>query len=350
MKIIFVVANMVGGGTERVISLIANYLSNTGNEIQLLLTAGNKIEYSLKPEIEIISLGDVTSGKLVKRVKRLHNMRSYFKKNRQAIICSFGVETNLFAVLSSLGLKNKLLISERNDPNKCNYKKLRNIIYHFADGLICQTEDAVKCFPLNIQKKTNVIVNPINPQLPEVYMGERKKEICAVGRLTLQKNYKLLLSSFAIFHKNNSEYILKIFGKGELEEELKREAVKLKIQDSVIFMGFVKEVEKHIRECSLYVLSSDYEGMSNSLMEAMGMGLPVISTDCPIGGSRMCIENGVNGFLVPLNDAEEMAQTMRIILENKSLSLRISQQASFVKNKFSVENICKQWLDVIDSI
>ncbi len=343
-EIIFVVASMTGGGTERVISVLANLWSKKGKKVSILMTAQDCVAYELEKNIELTCIGGRSGGSILKRFERIVKMRKYFKASPNAVICSMGVETNLFTVIASLGLKNRLLISERNDPNQCGYKPVRDFIYGMADCLVCQTKDAVKCFPKAVRKKAVVIPNPVNPMLPEVYSGERRKVISAVGRLTAQKNYDLLLDAFKIVNDSFPEYELNIYGKGELEDYLKEKAQLMGLDKKVKFMGFVNNAVSEIRDNALYVLSSDYEGVSNSLAEAMAVGLPVVSTDCPIGGSAMCIENDVNGLLVPIKDKEALAEAICTLLQNPEMAEDLGRCASNIRERFSQESISDLWL------
>lgn len=346
-SIIFVTANMVGGGTERVISTLSNFWVEKEMQVSILMTAGNTVDYELDSRVDLIAIGNQTGGSIIKRIDRIRKMRNYFKKNSDAVICSMGVETNLFTVLATRGLKNRVIISERNDPNQCGYAKLRDLLYGMADCLVCQTKDAMNCFPKGVQKKSVVIPNPMNPNLPAPYHGERRKVISAVGRLTAQKNYDLLLEAFQIVQKAFPDYELHIYGKGELEEPLKEKTQVLGLQANVKFMGFVNNAISEIMKDAVYVLSSDYEGVSNSLAEAMAVGMPVVATDCPIGGSAMCIENGVNGFLVPIQDKVALAEAICTLLKEPEKAASVGRKAGEIRERFSQDAISSLWLEAM---
>ncbi len=346
MKVIFLTAGMAGGGTERVIAVLADYLVAKNYEVEIVMTARDEVEYKLDSRVHIYALGGSTGGSIKKRFERVTKLRRIMKDNRSAAILSFGTETNCFALLAGLGLKKKLVISERNDPNQCTYKRFRDIIYRLADKLVFQTKDAALCFNSRIAARGVVIPNPISENLPEPFEGKRNKEIVAVGRMQPQKNHKLLIEAFSIFGRKYPEYHLTIYGKGELQQDLEEQAKELQIADRVHFPGFTADVLHKIQNSAMYVLSSDYEGISNSLLEAMGSGLPVISTDCPIGGSAMLIEDGVNGLLVPLKDADKLAAAMER-LTDEEYSKSLAQQAVKVKELYSTDNICRQWEVVI---
>ena len=346
--VIFVTSALHGGGAERVIATLANHLVRSGDHVTVLMVAGTESVYRLEPGVDMISVGQPSHGNPVTQIKRVFSMRKFFRKHRDSVMISFGTSINLFTIMASLGLQNKVIVSERNDPNQCSYRILRDFIYSFGRNFVFQTEDAKACFPEKIQRKSVVIPNPIRNDLPEIYDGIREKKIAAVGRLEPQKNHKLLLEAFAGFHRKFPEYELHIFGKGGLEQELRQQAVDLGIGDKVVFEGFCSNVLERIRTWSMYVLSSDYEGISNSLMEAMALGLPCISTDCPIGGSAMCIENGKNGLLVPLRDKEALRRAMETLAENGKAAEELGREAVKVRSIFAEDRIIAMWSEYME--
>lgn len=350
MEIIFVTSALHGGGAERVMATLANQYAQQGDEVTILMTAGDEVMYHLHPKIKLVCLGMPSHGDLREQLKRLFRMRAYFRAHKNSRIVSFSTTINLFTILASLGLKNRVIVSERNDPNRCSYRKLRNGVYRLCQNFVFQTEDARRCFPKRIQKNSVVIPNPIRSKLPEpVTDGEseshtlRENKIAAVGRLEQQKNHRLLLQAFAGFCKKFPEWELHLFGQGSLEDKLRQQAKELGIERQVIFEGFRNDVLECIRSYGMYVLSSDYEGISNSLMEAMALGLACISTDCPIGGSALCIQNGENGLLVPVGDAEAFQKAMEQLAGDKKRAAKLGKSAVSVRDRFSEEVIAEKW-------
>lgn len=344
MKIVFVIPDMPGGGTERVVALLANEYCRRGIEVAILLFAGHETAYPLDERIEIVSVGNPSGGRIAARIDRLRRMRRYYAGNKGCQIWAFSVMGAVFSVIAAWGQKHFFLVSERNDPNKYDHQKIRNLAYRFADVIVCQTPDAVSQFPKAIRRKAVVIPNPIDIGGLQPHEGEREKRIVAVGRLGAQKNHKLLIRAFAGFVRNHAEYTLEIYGKGELEEELRTLAQSLGIEQSVHLRGFSGRVKEEINSAAMYVLSSDYEGISNSMLEAIALGIPVIATDCPIGGSRMYIEDGVNGLLVPVGEADAMTEAMCRIADNKELSESVSAQGRKLREKNRVEQIAERFL------
>ena len=119
------------------------------------------------------------------------------------------------------------------------------------------------------------------------------------------------------------------------------------MEKQVLFPGYVDNLPEKINSASMYVSSSDYEGISNSMLEALAIGLPVVCTDCPAGGAAMVIRNGENGCLVPVKQAEEMAKAMCRVVEDEEHTLEMSQKAIEVRLTFSIQEIAKQWEDVL---
>lgn len=348
MDVTFVVSALHGGGAERVIATLANYMAGRDDNVTILMTAGDEVVYRLEENVRLISIGQASGGNPLVQLKRLAAMRRYFKAHRQSHIVSFSTTINLFTILASLGLGMDVIVSERNDPNRFHHKWLRNMIYEMGDRFVFQTEDAVECFSKAICKRSSVIPNPIRSGLPEVYTGEREKKIAAAGRLESQKNHRLLLEAFAGFHESFPEYTLHIYGKGKLEQELKALASELHIESHVVWEGFREDILERIRTYSMYVLSSDYEGISNSLMEAMALGLPCISTDCPIGGSALCIQDGENGRMTPIGDSKSLQEAMEWIAQDDSRAEAMGQRAAEIRERFSEEKICERWRSFIE--
>lgn len=347
-RIVFVIPDMPGGGTERVVALLANEYCRRGIEVTVLLFAGQETAYFLSDGIEVVSVGNPSGGKISERLGRIRRMRRFYRENQGCQIWSFSVMGAVFSTVAALGQGHFMLVSERNDPNQYEHPRIRNLSYRMADVVVCQTPDAAESFPAAIRRKAAVIPNPLELEGAVPYEGERQKRIVAVGRLSAQKNHKLLLKAFAAFAGKHETYVLEIYGKGELEEELKKLAGNLGIGDRVFFRGFCHNVQEKIRSAGMYVLSSDYEGISNSMLEAMALGMPVIATDCPIGGSKMYIRDGINGLLVPVGDAKALAAAMDRLAGDLDFGRRLGAEAAKLKEDLAVSKIADRFLALSD--
>lgn len=347
MKICFITASLVGGGAERVIANLSNEISARGHEVTILLTSEMIVEYELDSRINVFLVSNKTNGSIKGRVYRIMKLRQFFVEHKDMYYISLLTDTNIFVLLASIFTGIHLTISERNDPNRYHAKVLRDIVYLLAKKIVFQTKDAKACYSKRLQKNSVVIPNPVSNNLEEPYYGKRRKQIVAVGRLEPQKNYELLLEAFGKLVLEYSEYQLVIYGKGKLKEKLLRKIQEEHLEDRVIFKGFSTNIWREEKDSAMYVLSSDYEGMPNSLLEAMAVGMPVISTNCPIGGPAMVIESEVNGLLVPVGDKEELYNAMKTFVRDEDYADKLGKEAVKIREKLGIEKICDQWLDYL---
>lgn len=338
------IPDMPGGGTERVVAYLANEYCRRGIPVAILLFAGHEAAYPLDERIEVVSAGVPSGGSIRTRIERLGRMRQFYRKNGKCQIWAFSVMGAVFSAVASIGQRHFFLVSERNDPNRYDHQRIRNFFYRFADVIVCQTPDAAKSFPAGIARKSVVIPNPVVVEGIVPHDGVRDKRIVAVGRLDPQKNHRLLLKAFSIFTQKHEDYVLELYGKGELEEELRCYAEELGIGERVILKGFSAHVKEEINKAAMFVLSSDYEGISNSMTEAIALGVPTIATDCPIGGSKMFIRDHHNGILVPVGDEKALASAMCELAENPELGNRISMEGRKLREENTVSQIADRFL------
>ena len=244
-----------------------------------------------------------------------------------------------------------LIFSERNDPSHYPSSKierlLRLIAYWSCDQIVFQTINAKEFFPLKISRKGTVIENPITNNLPVVWNGVRKPYITTFCRLAPQKNLSLLLQAFALLSDDYPKLQLVIYGNGEMKNRLEEEAKQLNISSQTTFFPHSMNIHSLINDCLMYVSSSDYEGQSNAMLEAMAMGLPCVCTDCPCGGANAVIQNGINGLLVPVGDAEKLSEAMRYMLTHPEDACQMGRNASTIRYERRPEQIAKKWLNLI---
>lgn len=351
-KVLFVTSSLSGGGAERVLTTVANYLKKNGAVVEILKTSPRiKENYGLDIGIPVIQLPKISTNKEIKAFLMVHNIRKVFCQHKDYVIISFLSDNNMLSILASRGLGNKLIISERNDPSRnCGNKYLRwirNQLYLLADWNVFQTEEAKQYFCSSIQRRSSVIPNPVFMKEENYNDFPVEKAIIAVGRLTPQKNYPMLINAFDIFHRVHPDYKLRIFGDGPLKDEITALIEDRGLSDTVELREFTKTIYTEMKKSTVYVSSSDYEGISNTMLEALALGVPTVVTDCPVGGGRLAIEDGVSGFLVPVGDFKTMAEKLCQIVEDETLRNRFSQKSQSVKEKFGVERICGMWEEII---
>lgn len=349
MNIIFF-SEIAGGGAERVATVLARELAEEGHNISIV---------SFKDETDCFAIGtkvkhfvaNTDEKKKFKTIYRLQEIKRIVKKEKpEYIICLSTI--GIYALLAAIFSKSKLILSERSDPNKSMTrisKVIRWVNVHVARKIVFQTIYAKEQYPKHIQKKGVVIPNPISQGLPEVYTGERTNTIVAVGRFITAKNYPLLLSAFEIFSLRHPEYNLEIYGNGpkrtQVDELISQSEI---LQQKVTINSFTTNVYNKILKSTMYISSSDHEGLSNTMLEALALGIPTICTDCPVYGARDYIENGVNGILVPIQDAEAMSTAMEEIAKGNLSWDKIVENAKFIRSNLDVDVIAKKWIQIME--
>lgn len=353
MKVLGFIGAMTADGAERVMSLLVNTLAFEGHEVVLLLQS-NIIEYELDERVKVIVVGNNGASNPVSSFLNIYRgTRKVFKQERPDVIVSFMSVVSMYACLCSIGLHIPVIVSERNTPSHEVRTKVhsivRNLSYRLAKGAIFQTKEARDYFPKHIRNHSTIIPNPVSDDLPYADRENMEKSIVTLGRLDTQKNHKLLIEAFYDFSKLHPNYTLKLYGKGPLGETLKKQVQEMGLEGKVLFMGNQPQIHEKIRNASMYVLSSDYEGISNALMECMAMGLPCISTDCPCGGSRELIQDGINGVLVPVGDRKTLADAMGRVADNMVFANFIGANSKRIRESYSREKIIGRYIDYIKS-
>ena len=259
-----------------------------------------------------------------------------------------------YAVIASLFTKIKVVVSERTDPHVSPTNKilrmLRNPLYGLADKAVFQTEDMRDFFPEYVRKKGTIIFNPINNKLPAPYRGKREKRIVSVGRLNEAKNFQMAIRAFATFRETHKDYLYEIYGEGPYRKDLENIISDLNLNGQVILKGHKENVDALILSAGMFVMPSNFEGMSNALNEALAMGIPTISTDHPIGAARLIIKDHENGILIPVNDQDALLEAMLEIADNEMIAQRLSNEAVRIRDELSIDNISTKWISCCQEI
>lgn len=354
MRIMFCLGSLNKGGAERVVCNLANFFVGQGNDVAIVITKPGKREYVLNKKVEVFAIEDSekfpSSFRTIRRICRLRRLVLDYKPS---VVFGFLQEPigRLVAlkVISRKVRRVPTIISVRIDPKTAFNsikRKISLLFYNQSDGFVFQTEDAKAYFNRRIQSRSIVIANPVDPSFFSVdnNVAKREHKIVAVGRLTEQKNYPMLIRAFQRVLSDFPDYVLEIFGEGPKKGELEELIRQLGLNKKVRLMGNTDNIKQQIRKASLFAMTSNYEGMSNALMEAMALGIPCISTDSSGGGARTLIEDGANGFLIPVNDDETMAKKMSAVLSNEELAKRISANSVKSMQKYSPALINDRWL------
>lgn len=362
-RYMLLITGMVMGGAERVMATIANELVERGNEVILVTMREAKSAYRLDDRVKFVGAKGVLDAEggikrkiqlLISGIRGISFYVKQLKENNPDIVLSFLTNTNLMAIIVSKLLVRKVpvVISERCDPQRRTKitTKMCDWLYPKSSCIICQSNKVVDYFKsVSLKSQTAVIPNPINDEaISNKVVDIRKKVIVGVGRLSKQKNFDLLINSFNLIKDEFPEYNVEIYGQGPEKQHLLDLINSLDLNERITLMGTRDKVMEKIYDSSLYVMSSNFEGFPNALIEAMASGLPVICTDFPTGTANDIVKNGINGYIVPVRDEEKMSIAMRKILNNSKLQEKMSLENKKIKEILDKKVIIDKWVNVLD--
>lgn len=348
-KILFIMPSMYGGGAERVSSILMNDFVERGIDVTLALTKNDETAYKLDKRVKI-DKRYMSEDK--KPISQILDIRKLMVEDQERVVISFLAYQNLYTILAGMCLKNRIVVSLRNAPQMLGggskvIQIMTKLLFGFSDKIVFQTEDAKKYYSMRIQKRGTIILNPLDRSFPEYNVEESNPRIVTFCRLNSQKNIPMAIRGFKQFQKNHSDYTYTIYGKGEELENIQNLINNLELENSVFIKDFEKDIINTVKDARMFVLTSDYEGMSNSMIEAMALGLPSICTDCPIGGARMVINDGENGCLIPVGDEEALVKAMTRIGDDSEFRKSISENSKKIREKLLVSKIVDQWEAVL---
>ncbi len=406
-KVCFIQHNLGGGGAERRVATLSNYFVSLGYNVDIGLYGKPNVAYELDPKVKLtyicrdafeyhsgfekaiykiktalqklflvfptftcekllallhIKNSHITASRMKNRLKKKNDLilpfKRYIKNRPDSVFITMMISTYIGVMdiieedYRKKRIDNPYIVMDCSDPKRNADEitsKRRNYYYATASKSVVQTQGALEYFPEQVQSNMVIIPNPVRDDLPDSYEGIRKKTVVNYCRLTKQKNLTLLISAFADFHKAYPDYTLQIYGEGEKKEELDGLIRSLNLESCAKIHSFDSHVHEKIVDAGMYVSTSDWEGFPNSVLEALSIGLPVISTDCDFG-PRDLIENDKNGILIPLNDKEALVKAMCKIAEDGEFADRISREARKTREKYSPQIIGDMWIELIERI
>lgn len=357
-KYLFVIPTLSNGGAERVVSVLASALYKQGQEVCIVKYYATENEYPVVKGVKIINLsgGIIDDYDKIGYLKKVKKLRNIIKKELPDFIFPFLFQVALCTAFATLFVHTNVIQSIRINPFLGPKLKIlrgiRNFLVYQSKCTIVQNSQQKKYFLQNYQRKIHVVFNPVSEDLLFSRWNPNHEQyiICGVGRLEKQKNFRLLMDSFKNAFADIPNVILRIYGEGTLEEELRQYAYSLGMRERIQLMGRSNNLKEVYENASMFVLSSDYEGLPNSLIEAMAVGVPSISTDCPTGPSEL-IDDRENGILVPVGDVGAMVMAMKSIYYDDCNIHKMSDAAKKkISRLCSPEVIAKQIMEICDSI
>jgi len=363
LRIAFTIPTLFGGGAERVVSIMASHWAAKGWDITVITydDGSRPPSYDLDHRVKVLPLGVLSnSGGFVKGLKnnltRIRRMRMSLLTIKPECVLSFMFPTHVIPLLAARCARLPVVIAERSYPPSIRFRRkawyvLRALTIPFASRIVVQTCAMRDYYAPRSGQMPIIIPNPMSSELPEVSRDRKPSTngtFFTVGRLAPEKRIDLLLRAFAKVCTHN-EARLVILGEGPLRPDLERVAEDLGISDRVNMPGRIKDPWDCPAAADIFVLSSEFEGFPNALVEAMACGLAVISFDCP-AGPREIISDGVDGILVPPLDVEALAEKMEMLFRDREKRLALGLKATEVRERFAVENIMDRWEQVLAEI
>ena len=348
MKIAFFIGHMGYGGAERVISLLANDYCRRGWDTQIVMLLSDDLAQKLEPGVKLVDLS-LGGGSYLKRTPRwIQEIRGYLKREKPDRVVSFIGRINALVLTAALGLKTPIVVSERNDPRQDGRGKgmlaYCDALYRTARAVVFQTESEQECFSDAVKARGIIIPNPVSVD------GAVRREpegfrVVTAGRLAPQKNQKMLVDAMEILRRDIPEATCAIYGEGALRQELERYVREKGLENTVSLPGHARDIHERIADASAFVLTSEYEGLSNALIEAMMLGIPCVTTDYP--GAEEVVEDGVTGMIVPRGDSEALAKKLIGLARDGDTGNALGENARIAAEKYRTENVMEQWRNVI---
>ena len=344
MKIIVFTASMGKGGSERVLSYLVREMVQQGDDVSLYLLIDPSVAYPLPNQVSVHFIR--------KYKKKVLNLLCWIKSIRRVVkqtdvVISFAYKINIIVYFASLGLKKKLIFSERTHPHHDGRTRfgisLCNNVYRRIDCLVVQNKPIQQCFSQGVIDNSVVISNPVEKGMDFAYQYD-SNQIIAVGRLIREKNFGLLIDAFSIVRQKLPHLILVILGEGNLRHQLTKQIYDLNLNDCVELPGVVDDVFMELSKSSLFVQTSIFEGQSNALLEALVHGLPVVVTQ--YDGVEDVVHHGVNGWITP-PEIKQLAEMIVSVITDLNSRKNASNKARIITNDLAPEAIFAKWRELL---
>ena len=367
MRILFFVSSMHAGGAERVAATLASAWARRGDDVTLVPSYTKKGDcfYALDPAVELLWLADrmgKRSGPLSSLIKKQRAMRSLVREKQPDVIVSFLSNVNITVLASTAALGVPTIVCERTNPAASSsagpvLKRLRRLLYPWADLVAVQTQDSVSAFKEMVPgiKDLVVIPNPLPPELLAPHEGAApvagyptgeapgRKRLMAMGRLVPAKGYETLIRAFSDLAARYPDWDLVIWGEGPLRAALTAQIAAADLSGRVLLPGRTDVPWEKLACADVFVLSSLVEGFPNVLLEAMALERACVAVDCP-SGPREISRDGADALLVPLGDAQALTQSLDALMGDPERRAQLGKRAAqSVRERFALDEVLGLW-------
>ncbi|MBR3819606.1 MAG: glycosyltransferase [Clostridia bacterium] len=390
--VLIVIGNNKNGGIAKHATMLANGFSDINKEAYIIVTKDQNEQsfFDLKENVSVVSTKNTTTNinkaakrKIALRIKLLKIFSFFIPKKSKArrflgfsvskirnslslketleqfsnpIIIALGLSYAIDVFYASIGIKCDMLYGTK------TYAEgelggldtdIASILMKSFSGVVSQTNYTSDYFKKLGVSNIKVIGNPLALATP-VYKGERNNRIVNFCRISKEKRLDLLIKAFSVFHNEFPDYCIDIYGNivTQAEEEHRTELLNLidtlDLTDCVKIHNARKDIHEVVKDAAMFISTSTFEGLSNTMIEAMALGLPCICTDCDGGGSREYIEDGINGLLIPKDDETALIEAMKKFANDRVFAEKCGQNATAVRERLEIKNIISQWQNAID--
>lgn len=361
MKTVLILVPRLGvGGISKIGSFVANTLADNYRTYLVSLIpdkptstiSDNVFIKTLSYSFDNNKINPIIS--LYQKARTIIRLRKLIVRQHVSLICSFGFDLGNIANIASKGLKCKTIVSERGNPYRYNKKQKKKYdrVIEKSDAIVFQTHMAKEAFSnCDIEQKSFIIQNPAtsrNGMIDIKNNSGKKKRIVYCGRLSIEKNIDMLLDAYYML--NNKEYKLCIYGDGPEYNHIFNKIKGYHLEERVELIRGCNDVFSLESNSEIFVITSNEEGMPNSLIEAMMCGMTCIATDCPPGGCRELLRDGERGILVPVNNTIELVKALKRVIYDHELSKEYGRKALSINDTNSADKIKKEWKSVVGGL
>ena len=345
MRIVFVTSTLHAGGSERVMALLANALSERQHHVEIVCLNQHLVFYPLRDDVEVLFARDEAHSNFIG--SKLRWMRGYIKRKQPDVVIAFMLEVYCATLCALMGLQVPVITSDRISPSFFDYYKryMRWMLLRLCSHHVVQTQQVLSSCPKSVKKRTTIIPNPVTNEVFREMDVEKGNVIIAVGRLAPQKNYPMMFSAFATIAKEFPDWKLVVWGEGPLRSSLELLVKSLQLDGRVLLPGRTEHVIDELRKSKVFCMASNYEGMSNAMLEAVCVGLPVLTTD--VSGASDMIRNGEDGFICKVGDEKGFASCLKQLISDETMMRQMGMRNRQKADRFKEEVIVDQWEQVI---
>ncbi|TCS34319.1 glycosyltransferase involved in cell wall biosynthesis [Paucimonas lemoignei] len=362
MKIFIFINSLAGGGAERVTATLANYWARAQWDVTIVTLAPQSEDfYALDPAVKRIAMdmaGDsanVLDG-LLQNFRRVFALRKLIRQHRPDAVMAMMSTPNVLLAFASWGISSICAVgSERCYPPHFPLAKmwhvLRQRMYGRLHAVVALTQESAKWIKSHSNARhipviPNPVVWPMPNNAPRIDPGKlcdpEKKVLLAVGRLSREKGFGILINAFSKLAARHDDWNLVILGEGPERAGLQKQIDESALGSKVLMPGIAGNVGEWYSRADLFAMSSLYEGFPNALAEALAHGLPAVSFDCDTG-PRDIIRHEVDGLLVSLGSEAELLGALDRLMKDGDARAALAARASDARERFSIEKVARMW-------